>query len=185
MTILSVCSVDDVLGEFRKTPQKLRAKFGDVLSHDEMALTPVVLTSYAGIQQAVTNHATFDARTQEAIALVVGSTHNCVECQLTHTVTCCAAGWTPEQAEALRHGAQIAGEERLGALLAVARQVVGRAGDVDEDIWRQALQFGWTVEELAELFTHVIANIFTGYFNHYVRVELDRSVSPSPVGDAV
>jgi AhpD family alkylhydroperoxidase len=41
-----------------------------------------------------------------------------------------------------------------------------------------ALDAGWTVEESAELFTHVAVNIFTNYFNHYAHTELDIPAAP-------
>jgi alkylhydroperoxidase family enzyme len=118
-------------------------------------------------------------RGREAIALAVGEADNCSDCQFTNTIACQAAGWTPDQIVALRAGAQIAGEEKITALLAVARQAAGNAGDVDKDTWYHALQSGWTTEELAELFTHVIANIFTSYFNHYACPEPDTAVAPA------
>jgi tellurite resistance protein len=73
-------------------------------------------------------------------------------------------------------------DHRLGALLAVARQIASSVGEVDEDTWQRALQAGWTVEELAELFAHVVANLFTNYFNHYAHTELDIPAAPGLAG---
>jgi AhpD family alkylhydroperoxidase len=130
----------------------------------------VVLAAYTGIQQAIAEHGSFDARTREAIALAVGAVDNCAYCQSAHTTV------------ALRDGKQIGGEEKLGALLAVARQIASSVGEVDEDTWQRALQAGWTVEELAELFAHVVANLFTNYFNHYAHTELDIPAAPGLAG---
>ncbi|MCA1673963.1 MAG: carboxymuconolactone decarboxylase family protein, partial [Actinobacteria bacterium] len=134
---------------------------------------PLVLGAYGRFQQAITEHGTFDVRTREAIALAVAAVDNCADCQFPHTIGCRAAGWTLEQISALRSGERIRYEDKLTALLAVARQVVERTGDVDEDTWCHALQAGWTIDELAELFTHIFANIFTNYLNHYTRADGD------------
>ena len=37
---------------------------------------------------------------------------------------------------------------------------------------------GWSDVELTEAFAHVVANLFTNYFNHYARTDLD--VPPAP-----
>ena len=174
MILIPVRPVDDAPDvntheEFRGTIRQLSAKFGKMVSTYDMAHAPLVLGAYRRFQQAITDHGSFDARTREAIALVVAD--NCADCQFPHTVGCHATGWTLEQISALHAGAQIVLEEKITALLAVARQVAGNAGDVDEDTWRHALQTGWTIDELAELLTHVFANIFTNYLDHYARAE--------------
>jgi tellurite resistance protein len=84
-----------------------------------------------------------------------------------------------KQTIALRKGTPLHEEEKLGALLAVARQIAAEVGEVDEDTWQQAVVAGWSREELAELFAHVIANIFTNYFNHYAHTELDMPAAPA------
>lgn len=41
------------------------------------------------------------------------------------------------------------------------------------------LDTGWTVDDLTELFTNVIANMFTNYFNHYGGTDLDFPAAPN------
>lgn len=159
--------------ESRKALASLKEKFGKVLNiYGEMAHSPVVIEAYSGIQKAITDHGTFDARTSEAIALAVGNENSCGYCQSAHTVEARAAGWSGEETIAIRDGS-LAGDAKLGALLDVARAVAGERGEVAETKWDNALNQGWTTTELAELFTHVIVNIFTNYFNHYAHTELD------------
>lgn len=173
----------DARDEVRDTMQKLSEKFGEMVSSYDMAHAPLVLGAYGRFQQAITDHGTFDVRTREAIALAVAAVDDCADCQFPHIVGCRAVGWTPDQISALRSGAQIRYEEKLTALLAVARQVADNTGDVDERTWREALQTGWTIDELAELFTHVFANIFTNYLNHYTRADMDYPAAPAvPAG---
>lgn len=165
----------DAYEEFRETIKKLSAKFEKMISVYDMAHAPLVLGAYGRLQRAIMDHGSFDARTREAIALVVAD--NCADCRFPHTVGCRAAGWTLEQINALHAGTRIGHEEKITALLAVARRVAGNAGDVDENTWRHALRTGWTIDELAELLAHVFANILTNYLDHYARTEPD----PMPV----
>lgn len=51
-------------------------------------------------------------------------------------------------------------------------------GDVSDRTWAYARQAGWTEEQLGEAFAHLAANLYTNYFNHYARAELD--VPPAP-----
>lgn len=169
----------DAYEDVRGTMQALSAKFGRMASSYDMAHAPLVLGAYRRFQQAVTDHGTFDTRTREAIALVVAAVGDCADCQFPHTVGCRSAGWLPGQIVAMRSGERIAYDERTTALLAVARQIAGRSGDVDEDTWTQALDTGWTVDALAELFTHVFMNIFTNYLNHYAGSEADTTPATS------
>jgi hypothetical protein len=53
----------------------------------------------------------------------------------------------------------------------VAREIAGNVGYVPDAAWQAALQAGWGDTELAELFAHVAANLFTTHFNHYVQTE--------------
>jgi len=41
---------------------------------------------------------------------------------------------------------------------------------------------GWGDTELAELFAHVAANLFTNYFNHYAQTEPDLPAAPGLEG---
>jgi AhpD family alkylhydroperoxidase len=175
-----VHSVADAPEAAREPLRALEKKYGRVPNiHGEMAHAAVVLAAYTGIQQAITEHGSFDARIREAIALAVGTVDNCTYCQAAHTAAGRAAGWSLEQTIALRKGTPLHEEEKLGALLAVARQIAAEVGEVDEDTWQQAVVAGWSREELAELFAHVIANIFTNYFNHYAHTELDMPAAPA------
>lgn len=138
----------------------------------------MVLAAYAGIQAAIAEHGSFDPRTREAIALAVAHADDCGYCQAAHTAGGQRAGLSLEETLAARFGQPI--DPKLDALLAVARQAVTRVGEVDEATWQHAIDAGWSVEELAELFAYLIANMFTNYFNHYVGTELDFPPAPDP-----
>lgn len=178
MPRIPVHSVDDAPEGARAILRTLQQRFGTVLNiHGEMAHAPAVLGTYTAMQAALAAHGSFDAHTREAIALVVGAVDNCAYCQSAHTIAAHRAGWSLEDTVALRDGTPIA-EKELYSLLAVARQIAGAVGEVDDSTWQAALDAGWTVEDLSELFAHVMANLFTNYFNHYAETELDIPAAP-------
>ncbi|WP_220817834.1 nitrate/nitrite transporter NrtS [Amycolatopsis echigonensis] len=178
MPRVPVHTIGDAPQAARDTLSGLAARLGRVFNiHGEMAHAPVVLAVYAGMQAAIAEHGSFDARTREAIALAVGAVDGCGYCQAAHTASARKAGLDLEQTIAIRAD-RAEFDPKLGALLAVARQVAGQVGEVDDATWKHALEAGWTDTELTELFAHVAVNLYTNYFNHYVGTELDLPPAP-------
>ncbi len=67
---------------------------------------------------------------------------------------------------------------RWRARPALARAAAANFGYVSDPIWQAALDAGWREDELAEAFAHIMANLFTNYFNHYAGTELDIPAAP-------
>jgi tellurite resistance protein len=83
-----------------------------------------------------------------------------------------AAGFDEEQTKQIRRGV-VDGEEKLTALLAVARDIATNKGTIGDATWSGAVEAGWTEEQLLEAFADTIRTIFTNYFNHFVDTEQD------------
>jgi hypothetical protein len=66
----------------------------------------------------------------------------------------------------------------LAALLAVVREAAGNVGDVSDVTWKTALEAGWSDRQLTEAFAYLAVNLFTNYFNHYARTDLDVPSAP-------
>ncbi|WP_136611915.1 carboxymuconolactone decarboxylase family protein [Sinomonas albida] len=166
-------TLDTVPGASREHAERLARRMGRFMNiHAGMAHSPVVIAAYQGIQKAIAEQGTFDARTREAIALAVGNQNGCDYCQGAHTVSARKAGLDDEQILALRAG-EVGFDPRLAALTEVARAASADNGYVPEPVWQAALDAGWTDTELAEAFAHIAVNLFTNYFNHYAHTELD------------
>ncbi|UQA91949.1 carboxymuconolactone decarboxylase family protein [Streptomyces halobius] len=179
MSRIPVHTVDSAPEAGRETLSKLAKRFGKVLNiHGEMAHAPVVLETYAAMNAAITRHGTFDARTREAIALAVGAVDHCSYCQAAHTLSAKAAGLTEEQTVAIRRGAADF-DDPLDALVRVVREIAGEIGEVSDDTWTRAREAGWSDAQLTEAFAHVAVNMFTNYFNHYARTDLDVPAAPA------
>jgi AhpD family alkylhydroperoxidase len=182
MPRVPVHNASDAPEQSRAALRGLERRMGRLLNiHGEMAHAPVVLAAYQGIQQAIAGHGSFGAKTREAIALAVAAVDKCAYCQSAHTAGGQAAGWSLEETVAIRDGT---GEldRKLASLLAVAREIAENTGYVTDAAWRAARGAGWSDAELAELFAHVAANIFTNYFNHYVQTEPDLPAAPGLEG---
>ncbi|WNV75379.1 carboxymuconolactone decarboxylase family protein [Geodermatophilus sp. DSM 44513] len=178
MTRIPVHTVADAPEGGRDALKALEARFGKVLNiHGAMAHAPVVLQAYAALQEVIGAHGTYDARTREAIALVVGNVDRCTYCQSAHTAGARAAGWSTEETVAIRDGSY-AGDARLAALLTLVRESAGGLGAVDDATWRAALEAGWSDAELTEASVHIALNLFTNHFNHLVETDLDVPRAP-------
>lgn len=173
-----VHTLDDAPSASRPALEAVRRRLGTVLNiYGEMAHAPVVLATANAMSTALAEHGTFDARTREAIALAVGNQDGCGYCQSAHTLGALRAGFSQEQTVAIRQ-ARIEFDPKLDTLLAVAREIAANLGEVSDEAFGRARQAGWTEQELAELFAHVAANMYTNYFNHYARTELDIPAAP-------
>lgn len=64
-------------------------------------------------------------------------------------------------------------DPKLAALLALAREVAGNVGHVEDNAWQGALDAGWADAEFTEPSVHVTLNLLTNYFNHLVKTDLD------------
>ncbi|GAC1602153.1 MAG: carboxymuconolactone decarboxylase family protein [Pseudarthrobacter sp.] len=173
MARIPVHTVASAPEESKEIAGKLEKRMGKLLNiHAEMAHSPVVIAAYHGISQAIAAHGTFDARTKEAIALAVGNQNGCDYCQAAHTLSARRAGLDDEQILAIRAG-EVDFDDQLATITGVAREAAARTGNVSDATWHAALDAGWGAEELSEAFAHIAANLFTNYFNHYARTDLD------------
>lgn len=178
MSRIPVHTLTDAPEGTRPTLEKLARRSGKLLNiHAEMAHSPVVLAAYAGIADAIAKQGTFNPRTREAIALAVGVVDHCDYCQAAHTLSAKKAGFSEEQTIAIRRG-EVDFDDKLATLMAVVREAANEVGNVSDVTWKAALEAGWSEQELTETFAHLAANLFTNYFNHYARTDLDVPAAP-------
>ena len=55
----------------------------------------------------------------------------------------------------------------------VARNAAASTGNAQPALRQNALEAGWSEEQLDELFAQIAANLYTDYFNHCAGTELD------------
>ena len=147
----------------------------------QLAHSPAVLGAYLGIRASVEANATLDPRTRFAVQLTVATVHDCAYGQALNIMLFKRSGATDEEVVALVSG-RFAGDPKLAALLAVAREAAACAGRVDDATWSNALDAGWTDTDLAEIFVCIALTTFVDLFVRYARTELDVPTQPIPAG---
>lgn len=179
MSRIPLHTLQDAPEQSRETLASLALPNGKIFNiFGHMAASPAVLHGFTALKTVVGQYAALDARTQEAIALVVGHENDCDYCQAAHTVTARQTGLTPEQIIGIRSG-DVSFDPKLGALLEVVREAVEQVGVVGDMTWKNAQQAGWSDAELAELPLHIALNAYTNNFNRWADTELDFPAVPS------
>ncbi|MEW6246491.1 MAG: peroxidase-related enzyme [Nitrospirota bacterium] len=141
-----------------------------------MAASPAVLEAYLGFGQALSK-GMLSARLREQIALVVAETNGCAYCLAAHTAIGKKIGLSEDTLIGSRRADSENSKDR--AALQFARTVVRTRGEVrDQDI-DHLRTLGFTDGEIAEVVANVALNLFTNYFNHVARTEVDFPAAPA------
>ena len=144
--------------------------------HAQMAHAPAVLEAYVGIRRATSGPGCLDTRTRVALmlgaAVAVGSQHALA---ILSTLAV-RSGWGSEDVAALRSGKDVGGE-KFARLLRVVREASSSSGRVRDETWTDAVEAGWSQEELAEAFGCLGLTVFTAYFLNYADTEVDVPVA--------
>jgi alkylhydroperoxidase family enzyme len=140
--------------------------------HAQMAHAPAVLDAYVSIRRATARHGTLDQQVRTALMLAAAAADGSRYAVTIISALALRSGWQPDQLEALLAGRDV-GEEKLGALIAVAREAAANHGRVGDMTWDNAVGHGWSGEQLAEAFSYLGLTVFTSYFLNYAATELD------------
>ena len=165
--------------ESRATLERISSRLGRTLNvHGAMAASPLLLDVYDTMERLLAQRSSLGDSVRQAIHLTVAEVNECGYCQAAYTGAARAAGFTLDETVAIRKG-WVVGHDSLTALLALARQIATNRGTVDQVTWQNALDAGWTVEQVLEAYAEVVRTILTNYFNHLVEIEIDlRPVPP-------
>lgn len=157
----------------------LKDKHGKVLNiHGEMAHAPAVIDLYVSAENAIGDQTSLDLATRKAIHLAVSAVNGCGYCQSAYTVGCKRAGFDEDQTVAIREGREHEFDEKLSALLDVAREITENTGYVDDGTWQTAIDAGWSDVQILEAFADTIRAFVTNYFNHLTGTEIDLPLAP-------
>lgn len=105
MPRIPVHTVDSAPQASREVLAGLAKRMGKVLNiHGEMAHSPALIHGYAGLQQAIAAHGTYDGRAREVVALAVAHVDGCDYCAAAHTALGAKAGLSAEEMVAARTG---------------------------------------------------------------------------------
>jgi AhpD family alkylhydroperoxidase len=129
-----------------------------------------VLDAYLGFGLALgTGH--LDAKFREQIALAVGQANSCEYCLSAHTAIGKMVGLKPEEIVISREAHSADAKRDIG--LQFVQKLVVQRGVVSDDAIAQVKAAGFSDGDIAEIVANVAVNIFTNYFNHVARTDVD------------
>ena len=134
------------------------------------AQSPAALKAYLDFSGAL-GGGVLPARVRELIALQVAEVNGCAYCLAAHTAIGGMLGAPTVELEHARHGQS--DDPKIAALLALARELVLRRGELRDADLRLARQAGISDAELVEVIGAVALNVFTNYFNHVAATPID------------
>ena len=135
-----------------------------------MANAPAALEAFLGFKQAL-DGASLDAKTRESIALTVAGANNCDYCASAHTAVGGMLGIPAAELSANLEGRS--DDARLSAILRFTNAVVSKRGWVNDAEVAELRAAGLGDPEITEIIATIAFNIFTNYFNHIAKTEVD------------
>ncbi|GAB4231742.1 MAG: carboxymuconolactone decarboxylase family protein [Methyloligellaceae bacterium] len=152
--------LDGVQASLGATPNLLRT----------LAHSPAALEAYLAFSKALSGGLLSEAL-QEQIALAIAGENHCDYCASAHTLIAKGAG-VPDQ-EAAENLAGRSADPRTRAILDFARAIVASRGFVSDAQLDAVREAGVGDGEIAEIIAAVAKNIYTNYFNHVARTDID------------
>ncbi len=178
MPRVPVHTVSDAPAGSQATLTALGQQVGKVINiHAQMAHSPTLLELYATTERLLQEHSTLDVAVRRAIHLAVAHANDCEYCQAAYTGAARAAGHSEEDTKDIRRGG-LPGDQKLTALLDVAREIADNRGYVEDTTWKTAVEAGWSEQEILEAYAEVVRTTMTNYFTHLVGTELDLPPAP-------
>lgn len=142
-----------------------------------MANQPAVLDAYLKLDDAL-GRGSFDAKAREAIALAVAGANACGYCASAHTAISKSLKVDPTEIEARLAGRSA--DPKLHAVLAFARAIVAKRGDVADSDVAAVRAAGHDDGAIVEIVANVAVHILTNYLNHVAQAEIDFPVVDLP-----
>ena len=161
----------ETTGKTRQLLDAVQAKLGMTPNMMKtMAAAPAVLDAYLGFGAALgTGH--LDAKFREQISLAVAQANSCEYCLSAHTAIGKMVGLKPEEIAAGREAHSTDAKHQAG--LQFVQALVVQRGVVSDQAVAQVQAAGFSEGDIAEIVANVAVNIFTNYFNHVARTDVD------------
>ena len=135
-----------------------------------LASAPAALEAYLHFGAAL-GAGSLDAKFREQIALTVAQANSCEYCLSAHSAIGKMVGLKPEEILASREAH--AQDAKRNAGLKFAQTLVVQRGEVSDQALADVKAAGFTDGEVTEVVANVAINIFTNYFNHVARTDVD------------
>jgi uncharacterized peroxidase-related enzyme len=171
MQRISALNRAEATGKAKQLLDGVQAKLGMTPNlMKTLAAGPAALEAYLHFGAALgTGH--LDAKFREQIALAVAQANSCEYCLSAHSAIGKMVGLQTEEIAASReaHSADAKGE----AGLQFVQALVVQRGVVSDQALAQVKAAGFSDGDIVEIVANVAINIFTNYFNHVARTDVD------------
>jgi uncharacterized peroxidase-related enzyme len=138
-----------------------------------MAHAPAALEAYLGFGKSLSS-GKLGGALREQIALTVAGANTCEYCASAHTALAANAGVDEHERTANLEG--LSGDPKVQAALRFVRAVVEKRGWIDNAELAAVRNAGYDDGEIVEIIANIAINIFTNYFNHIAKTEVDFPV---------
>ena len=135
-----------------------------------LANSPAALEAYLHFSESLAG-GFLSAQLREQIALIVAEINSCQYCLSAHSSIGLIVGLSEEEITNARRASST--DLKSDAALKFVRALVLQRGEVSQDDLDGVRDAGFTDGEIVEIVAHVALSIFTNYFNHVARTEID------------
>ncbi|MBX7221963.1 MAG: carboxymuconolactone decarboxylase family protein [Blastocatellia bacterium] len=171
MPVLTALDPQATTGKAKNLLDAVKTKLGIVPNMMRtMAHGPAALEGYLNFSGALAT-GTLSPKVREQIALAVAEANYCEYCLSAHTAIGKMVGLTDTEILSSRTATVV--DPKTQAILKLAFAIVRNRGEVSQAEIEAVRQNGVTNEEITEVIANVALNIFTNYFNHIARTEVD------------
>lgn len=138
-----------------------------------MAHSSATLGTYLEMSGALSK-GVLTPKQREQIALAAAGLNTCDYCASVHTAVGGQLAIDPAEMELNLHGKS--SDPKTNQLLELVREIIEDRGHVSSETIDRLRSDGVSNEEILEVFSNTMLNIFTNYFNHMVGTEIDFPV---------
>ncbi len=135
-----------------------------------LAHSPAVLEAYLNFGQALSG-GTLGPKVREQIALTIANANGCQYCASAHTAIGKKLGL--DMVELMSNLEGSSSIPKVEDALQFARNVVAKRGWMNDAEVQRVRDAGYTDGEIVEIIGTIAINMFTNYFNHIARTEID------------
>jgi alkylhydroperoxidase AhpD family core domain len=176
MTRVQPATQDKAQPAVQEIYKALEKKMGKVPNiFQNMGNSPAVLKGFLAFSGAA-EQTSLSPKVREEIALIVAQSNNCNYCLSAHTAMSKGAGITDQEILQARKG--MSQDPKTQAILAFAKLVVEKRGNVTDQDVAALKSKGVTDTEIVEIIMVISVNMFTNYFNHITDPKIDFPVAP-------
>jgi len=176
MQRLAALNPTEATGKAKQLLDGVQAKLGITPNlMKTLATAPAALEAYLNFGAAL-GTGRLDAKFREQISLAVAQANSCEYCLSAHSAIGKMMGLKPEEIGTSRHAHS--DDSKRDAGLQFVQALVVQRGEVSDRALAAVKAAGYTDGDIAEIVANVAVNIFTNYFNHVARTDVDFPVVP-------